>query len=155
MQVTVTGLEPLQKRLNGAGKETQSEMRSAMTASLILLEGEMKRLVPRDTGRLQGSITHTITGSGASITGRVGPSARYGYWVEYGRSAGKAPPMDAVAGWARRHGIHPFLLARAIGRRGTRAQPFVAPALRTRRGQVTRLFERIGARVAVFIAGGR
>lgn len=151
--VTVTGLKELQGRLNGAGQHTQSEMRSAMTASLILLEGEMKRLAPRDTGRLQGSVSHTISGGGSSITGRVGPSVQYGIFVEKGTRA-HFPPIDAISGWARRHGVHPFVLARAIARRGTRAQPFVEPAFLKHRAGVVKRFEQIGVKVATFIAGG-
>lgn len=153
LELKTVGLTSLQKRLGGAGKETQSEMRSAMTASLILLEGEMKRLAPRDTGRLQGSMTHRIEGGGSNLTGKVGPSVRYGYWVEHGRRPGRAPPIGAISGWARRHGVHPFVVARAIARRGTRPQPFAAPALHTHRGKIVQIFRKIGVRVATYIGG--
>jgi hypothetical protein len=152
--VEVEGLDELRERLAGTPDQTHREMRSAMTRSLVLLEGEMRRLAPRDTGRLQGSITHTITGGGANLTGRVGPSVQYGLYVEKGTRA-HFPPIDAISGWARRHGMHPFALARAISRRGTRAQPFVEPSLQRHQGAIVRLFSEIGAKVAVFIAGGR
>lgn len=148
-------MRELQQGLNRAPGTLESETRKAMTTGLLLLEAEQKRNAPRDTGRLQGSIHHTITGGGANLTGRVGPAARYAYWVEHGRRPGRYPPIDAVAGWARRHGIHPFVLARAIARRGTRAQPFVAPSLQKHRTAILRLFDKIGAKVAVTIASGR
>lgn len=153
LEVTTTGLDPLIARLNGSQKHTQAEMRTAMTTSLVLVEGEMKRLAPRDTGRLQGSITHKITGGGSSLTGVVAPGVRYGYWVEYGRRPGKRPPIDAISGWARRHGGNPFMIARAIGRRGTRKQPFVAPALQKHEGKIRQIFSRLGVQIAAYIAG--
>lgn len=150
--VTVAGLSELQGRLNGAPKELGSQTRTVMTRSLVLLEGTMRTLAPRDTGRLQGSITHTITGGGANLTGKVGPSVRYGYWVEYGRRPGKQPPLGAISGWARRHGANPFQIARAIGRRGTRKQPFVQPAFVKHAQAIVRMFESVGTRVAMYIA---
>ncbi|KKK86974.1 hypothetical protein LCGC14_2757880 [marine sediment metagenome] len=38
------------------------------------------------------------------------------------------PPVDAVRGWAERHGIEPFLVARAISKKGTKAVPFLKDA---------------------------
>jgi HK97 gp10 family phage protein len=154
LEIHVEGLAQIQQRLASSPQQLASETRSAMTAGLTLLEGAARRNAPRDTGRLQGSITHRIEGSGANLTGRVGPSVRYAYWVEHGRAAGRQPPIGAISGWASRHGISPFVLARAIGRRGTRPQPFLAPALAANRGRVVSLFERIGVRVAAYIAGG-
>jgi hypothetical protein len=153
LDVKAVGLAPLQSRLNSAPNETHAQMRAAMVTSTTLLEGAMRTLAPRDTGRLQGSISSEISGGGASITGKVGPSVRYGYWVEHGRAAGRQPPIAAISGWAKRHGANPFLMARGIGRRGTRAQPFVEPTFRANRGKVVDIFERIGVKVAVHIAG--
>lgn len=154
VQVQVRGLDRVQRGLAGAPDNLADETRSAMTASLLLLEGDQRRLAPRDTGRLQGSITHTITGRGANLTGRAGPSVRYGVFVEHGTRA-HYPPIAPISGWARRHGMSPYALARAIGRRGTRAQAFVAPSLNRNRARIHSLFERIGQRVATGIAGGR
>jgi hypothetical protein len=155
LEVKVVGLTPLQGRLASAPAQLESETRKAMTTGLLLFEGEMRRLAPRDTGRLQGSIHHTITGAGANLTGRVGPSVAYGYWVEYGRRAGRQPPIGAISGWARRHGANPFVLARAIGRHGTRKQPFVQPAFIKHASAVKQMFNRVGAQMAAYIAGGK
>lgn len=143
----------LGKRLSGAPSHLASETRQAMQASLLLIEGAARQGVAQDTRRLAGSITHTIAGSGANLTGRVGPSVRYGYWVEHGRKAGKPPPLDAIAGWARRHGIHPFVVARAIGRRGTRPRPFLVPAFEKHRARIERLFRDVGVKVVSRLAG--
>ena len=155
VDIRVVGLTEIQGRLNGAPNVLASAVRQTMTGNLVMLEGTMRTLAPRDTGRLQGSVTHRIEGGGANLTGIVGPSVRYAYWVEYGRGAGRQPPIGAISGWARRHGIHPFSLARAIGRRGTRPQPFVQPTFVRHAAKVVSSFKDVGVKVAAYIGGGR
>jgi hypothetical protein len=155
LRVEVRGLDRVERGLANAPNTLEDQTRSAMTASLLLLEADQRRMVAQDTKRLLGSINHKITGRGANLTGRVGPSARYGYYVEYGRRAGKPPPVSAVAGWARRHGANPFLVARGIGRHGTKPQPFVRPSYTRNVRRIATLFGRIGQRVAQTIVGGR
>ena len=152
LDVRVVGLTELQGRFRAGPKELASQVRSTMTTNLVMLEGAIRRNAPRDTGRLQGSVTHRIEGGGANLTGTVGPSVRYAYWVEHGRGAGRQPPIGAISGWARRHGASPFQIARAIGRHGTRAQPFVQPAFVANASKVVSSFKKIGVRVAAFLA---
>lgn len=150
----VEGLDRLQRGLTGAPRALGSETRKAMEASLTLIEGDARKNAPQDTRRLAGSITYSIRGTGAELTGRVGPSLRYGWFVEHGRRPGKFPPLAAVSGWARRHGVSPFVVARAIARKGTRPQPFLVPAFEKNRGRIVGLFERVGLRVVSTIARG-
>lgn len=153
--VRVQGVTELQHSLAGAPATLEAEAQRTMQAALLLLESDMRRHAPRDTGQLAGSIHHTITGTGASLTGHVGPSARHGLWVETGRKPGKYPPIAALAGWARRHGIeNPFLVARAIARRGIKPHPYIEPAWHRHQATIVRMFEQIGQRVAGHIAGG-
>jgi len=154
LSVAVHGMDRVRKGLSAAPAEVAKATRDAMTTSLVLLEADQRRNVAQDTRRLMGSINHTITGSGGNLTGRVGPSVRYAYWVEHGRKPGRPPPTDAIAGWARRHGANPFVVARAIGRHGTRARPFVAPSYTRNRTRIKKIFEDIGARVVARIIRG-
>jgi hypothetical protein len=131
----------------GADKLSAGLTKAAMEASLLLVEGDARRGVKRDTGRLQSSITHRVSGGGANLTGEVGPSVKYGLFVERGRRPGRPPPVSAVAGWARRHGVSPYLVARAIGRKGVRPRPFLLPAYEKNAGRIRDLFARIGLRV--------
>lgn len=155
MSITVRleGAKELQAGLRAAPATLASETRVAMEASLLLVEGTARTLAPKDTGRLGGSITHSIAGGGANLTGRVAPSVAYGLFVEKGRRPGRMPPVDTVASWARRHGINPFVLARAIGRRGTKARPFMEPAYGQNVGKIIAIFGRVGAKVVSTIAG--
>jgi HK97 gp10 family phage protein len=148
----VLGLDRLQGGLQSAAKATPVEMRAAMTEATLTVESTARSLAPRDTGRLQGSISSRITGSGTALTGEIGPSVRYGLYVERGTRP-HWPPVAAVSGWARRHGINPFLVARSIARKGTRAQPFMGPALDRNRARIIEIFARVGARVFARIVG--
>jgi hypothetical protein len=148
------GVERLQAGLRRAPNTLQQASRQAMEASLLLVEADARRNVKQDTRRLAGSITHRVSGSGDNLTGRVGPSAAYGFWVEFGRRPGKRPPVAALQGWARRHGVNAYALARAIGRRGIKPAPFLVPAYQKNRRRIEELFGRVGARVVVTIARG-
>ncbi len=153
IDVRIIGLEALQAGVAAGPATLAAEVRTAMVAGSLLMEGTARTLAPKDTGRLAGSITHTISGGGASLTSRIGPSVAYGLFVETGRRAGTPPPVGAVAGWANRHGMNPFVLARSIGRKGTRARPFMAPAFVQNVGRVTALFERIAGVTVRRMAG--
>jgi len=149
----IDGLERFQRGLQTATAATPAELRVAMVEATLIVEGEARRLAPRDTGRLQGSISSRISGGGASIVGEVGPSVAYGLYVERGTRP-HWPPTAALGGWARRHGISPFAVARGIARKGTRAQPFVQPALEKNRGRVEAVFMKVGARILAKVVGG-
>lgn len=153
MHVELQGFDEFGRRLRRYDERQAQEARQAMQAGLLLLEADQRRNVPQDTRRLMGSITSSIEGAGAALTGRVGPTARYAFWVEHGRRPGRYPPIDAIRGWARRHDIHPFVVARAIARRGTRPQPFVGPSLDRNQAAINRLFSRIGLTLTAFLAG--
>lgn len=146
--------EELDVRLRAYPRQMEQEARRAMDAALLIIEADQRRHVAQDTRRLMGSITREIQGNGAVLTGRVGPSVGYGIIVERGRRPGKFPPISAIQGWARRHGVPPFLVARAIARRGTRPQPFVQPSLDNNRARIDQLFARVGVRMVSFVRAG-
>lgn len=63
--------------------------------------------------------------------------AEYALYVEFGRKAGKRPPSDNILEWVINKGIATldsgaksvaFLIARSIGRKGSKPHPFLFPA---------------------------
>ena len=131
-----------------------------MHIGLTLVESTQRRLAPQDTRRLMGSITQDIRVMPTTIIGRVGPTVRYGLWAERGRAPGRRPPIAAIAGWARRHGVNPFALASAIAKRGTRryrgdprSPPFVEPSLTLNLPTLRRMFRRVGVQLVAFLSG--
>lgn len=59
----------------------------------LLVEGDSKRMVAVDTGRLRASITHEVEKKGDEVTGRVGTNIEYGIYQEYGTSKMSASPF--------------------------------------------------------------
>lgn len=157
----MTDFDDMDRRLSEMPAVMARELHTAMQGSLLLIEANARQLATNDTGRLAGSITSQITGEGLSIQGRVGPSVRYGENVEFGRRVGaKAPPVDALMGWVRRHPrpgrsarSQAFALARSISRRGIRARPFMAPAYHKNRAAISTLFQKAGAQVVAHLRG--
>jgi hypothetical protein len=142
------GAEPLARALNRSPELVAAESLRAMTTSLLLVEADARRNVAHDSRRLMNSITHRITGRGNALVGEVGPSVRYGLYVERG-SRPHWPPVAALVGWARRHGANPYAVQRGIARRGTRARPFLVPAFTKNADRIVRLFARAGQQVVV------
>jgi hypothetical protein len=151
--IRIEGLEKLQAGVIAGPSTLAAEVRTAMTAGSLLIEGTARSLAPKDTGRLAGSITHAITGGGANLTSKIGPSVAYGLYAEKGRRPGKMPPIAAIAPWARRHGIDPFVLARSIARKGTKGKPYMLPAFNQNVSRVVSLFAKVGSVVVRKMAG--
>lgn len=102
----------------------------AMRQSVDVTLAHIKQRVPVNTGQLRQSITGEVTGTPVSLKGVVTSPLQphYAPDVEYGRKPGKMPPVGPIELWARRKlGLSgkelesaAFLIARAIGRRGTK-----------------------------------
>jgi len=98
------------ERLNQLPTVMAGEIRRAMNSSLILIEADARRLAPRDVGRLAGSITSHVEGSGTNLTGTVGPSTNYAATMEFGRRIGATrPPVQALVPWVQRHWVIPLV----------------------------------------------
>lgn len=156
LTVEVVGLDRLERGLGAAPAALDAATRRQLIAAGLLVEGTARRLAPRDTARLQGSITSRVTEEAGGMVARIGPSVAYGIVMERGRRPGaRMPPVAALAGWARRHGgLNPYLVARAIQRKGIKARPYMEPALEQNRGQIDSLMREVGVRVVSTIAGG-
>lgn len=142
VQITyeVNGLAEILAKTNAPASLIGPPLRKGLTTSALLVQGEAQRLVPVDTGNLRRTITHTVDGAAIPTFALVGTNAPYALVVHEGRGAGKAPPpVQALLGWARRHGIpsnRVYLVARAIGRKGIKGRPFLKNAMARVRGQV-------------------
>jgi len=107
----------------------------AMRESAILVQSYAKLYTPVFRGLLRVSIAQNVAEAGNKITGEVGSGVVYASVVEEGRnpwSGAMPPPSGDLRTWARRKlGDErlAFVIARAIKRRGFRAQPYLRPAL--------------------------
>jgi len=151
------GADRLAGALRRSPRVVAAEQARAMTRSLLLVEADARRGVRQDSRQLMNSITHRMREQGDALVGEVGPSVRYGLYVERGTRP-HWPPRAPLEGWARRHGVSVFAVQRAIARKGTRARPFLEPAFRKNEPAIVRLFAAAGARITATLAtlsGGR
>lgn len=114
---------------------------------------------PVDRGILRSSIFTEVTPGQGNVLVRgtvsTGPQAPYAEDVEKGTPPHWISDIDALKGWARRHGMPEgaaYAIRRNIAREGTKAQPYMQPAARQQRSRigpemdkaVARAIERLG-----------
>ena len=131
IRVDLSELKRFIDQTEGAEKVAEREAARTMDASLALFEEQVVSRTPVNVGMLRGSIaTEFMRGTGLNMRGEVVTPIVYGEPVEYGRKAGKMPPVGPIYLWAYRKGIVTgpgpesraiaWLIARAIGARGTK-----------------------------------
>ena len=146
--ITIQGLDRLQAGVAAAPATLAREVRAALVASSALVKATQQELAPRFTGETVESVAATITATSASI----GPRSPHGYYADRGRRPGKQPPIAAIEPWARAKGLNPYLVARAIGRHGTKGKEFVRPSLERNLAAIVKQFEGVGAKVVARMA---
>ena len=134
------GLPQLEKRLDPA--RLRAALAPALEAAGSLVEVEAKAKAPHDIGTLKRSIRHQPLGDFAM---QVGTNLAYAPFVHgfmdetKPRTKPHWPPLAAVAGWAARHGMNPYLVARAIALRGTPLVPFLKQARDDNRPRIVQM----------------
>ena len=101
-----------------------------VSASGFRIEAAAKKAAPVNFGRLRDAIVMTKPDP---FTARVTAGVNYAEFVEKGRQPGKFPPLGPIKLWATRVLGNPgaaFAIARKIAMKGTKAQPFLGPALK-------------------------
>ena len=131
--VAVEGIEGIKHYLNGKAARIKEELFTLMQDTGLAIKAAARAAAPRGvTGNLRGRIG--MRASQAKMGVVVKSAAPHTWLVEHGRSPGRMPPLTVrregwgITPWAEAKGVDPFLIARAIGRKGTRAQPFITPA---------------------------
>lgn len=151
-------------RLRAALKRAPSLVLRELDRSLARGAKEIARdardRAPKATSGLTQSILATRIGQADHVVQATAGHARA---VEQGRRPGPMPPVQSIEDWmkARRIGSSDprerrrsaFAIARAIGRRGTRAQPFMRPALEENRSRLDQLMREGTARAIDKVAG--
>ncbi|HAM34558.1 MAG TPA: hypothetical protein DEB40_03395 [Elusimicrobia bacterium] len=116
----------------------------AMREVAIDIQSRAKVNAPVFRGLLRVSILQSVSVDDRRIVGRVGSALTYAPVIEYGRASGWFPPVNELRIWARRKlgdERAGFLVARAIKRRGFKAQPYLLPALEAARPRVQLIFD--------------
>jgi len=120
----------------------------------LLLQSVVASLCPIDQGRLRNSITvrdsqkYKTYGNAKSedivkqpfdkYSAYLGTNVVYAPYVEYGTSA-HYPPIEPLKRWAKNvlgDESLAYAIQKAIGKRGTKAQPFMRPAVDLYNGKI-------------------
>jgi HK97 gp10 family phage protein len=109
-----------------------------MRTATMIIQRDAKIGAPVDTGRLRASITPSVADLGDVVQGVVGSNVTYAPYMELGTRP-HWPPISALEVWARRHGTEPYLVARAIARRGTAARKFLQNAMTNNKERIFRI----------------
>ena len=151
LKIEITGLKALDRKLKDP--KIMLSVRRAGRQGSQLIAGEARRNAPSGVaggGGLQGAISvkegptipGTILPTGWTILGGI----PYAIFVEKGRKPGKSPPTrrgSALRRWVRlvlKDERLVYAVAKTIAREGTKPQPFLIPALKTKRAEIKRLF---------------
>jgi len=126
MSMDVRVLDDITARLIRAPQVIAREVELTVVGIALDMEAGVVAHTPVGaTGQLRGSITHQISGSGIAMQGRVFSTdvpVKVAS-VEHGRAPGRMPPLAPIELWVRRKlggdSAAAYLIARAIGRRGT------------------------------------
>lgn len=134
MRIDVSELEELRFDF---GKFEKALFNDTMPKAALVFAGEVqaiaRRLAPVDLGALRLSIKKDIIQRGDHIIVEVGPTQRYGKDIELGRDAHYVSPAT-LAPWAKRKGVNPYAVSAIIAKKGTKAQPFMGPAIEATKG---------------------
>ena len=136
-------LEELARELEGMSEAVQGQIPGKMKTAVLILEREAKAGAPVGvSGRLKSGITSEVRGVAGGVTGVVGSNVKYAPPVELGTQPFWPPwgPGTSLARWAQLKGLSAFLVARAISRKGIRAQEFLQQAFERRKPDVIKVF---------------
>ena len=138
MNLTIVGVDKTISNLTRLEEGIASEKPMQQATQLVTREARKNTSV--DLGMTRASITPSVESRGNEVIGIVGSNRKSALWVEKGTRP-HWPPVQALEGWARRHGAVAFLVARAISRRGTKAHHMLENALEDNRRKIIQFFE--------------
>lgn len=142
VDISVRGLVETQRALTKIAENLHGRpMLDGMRSATLLVERDAKRNAPVDVGDLRRSITSEVRVEGLggqTVKGVVGSNKVHAAAMEVGTRP-HWPPPGVLDAWARRHGVNPYLVARAISRRGTRPRRYLQRAFEDNKPRIVRI----------------
>ena len=141
--VKITGAESLRKRLK-ANNLMMTPLRNYLNGYGKVIKEKSKVHAPVDTGALRRSIKYTRVKPQGRIPNKTkvfatakhatfvhgNPEKRFRMSEPFNRTRPHFPPVKALTGWAKRHGMNPYVVANSIAQKGTPIVPFLKMGLR-------------------------
>ena len=149
LKLEIKGLKEVQRKAEQVARDLHgTKMLNAMRRCTLIVQRAAKINSPANTGRLRASITPEVRVEGVTMTnavvrGFVGNSVAYAPPVEFGTAPHWPPfgPGSSLSRWSELHGISPFLVARAISRRGTKAVKYLERGLTDNQQKIGNVLE--------------
>jgi hypothetical protein len=131
----------LLQKLPLANYYIQSGIEQALKDASALIWRLTIEKAPASTGTLRKSINRDLFPTYA----KVYPTVKYGIYVHEGTRPHFPPiielkPGGSIYRWAQKKGLNPYAVARAIARKGTKAQPWMADIAENQKAEVERIF---------------
>ena len=134
----ITGAENLRKRLK-ANNLLMTPLRNYFNASGKIIKEKSKEHAPVDTGALRRSIKYTRIKNTGRIPNQAkiyatakhasfvhgNPNKKFRMSEPFNRTRPHFPPVKALTGWSKRHGMNPYQVAISIAEKGTPIVPFL------------------------------
>lgn len=139
--VEIEGLAELVAKARDHGALIGRPLRVFFTKSAVAVQRFSRESAPVDRGQLRSGINYDVDGAAVPEYAEIGPLASYGAAVEFGigdfnegpGGLGQRPLPTAadLEGWAHRHGMNAYAVAKIIERRGgIRPNPFMRDGFR-------------------------
>lgn len=143
MDVSITvDAKAVEEAFRKAPDKVTAGIKKWLTRSSLLAERASKKHLRDSSSRgASGRTLSSINSSEGSFKSEIRPNTKYAEWVEEGRRPGRMPPYQRgtdLEKWARRVGINPFLVARAIARKGTKPKKFMFEAYKEVKPKIER-----------------
>lgn len=166
MTVDTHEIDAMAAKYAHAAPIVREEVAKGLTALTIMGQNEARQNVSVDRGITRASIAHEVVPSGGSIVGRFGTNVQWGKALEFGTGVYAQSPETAayplptsadLDGWGPRHGFASDAQAAAIIRwkGGTKAHPYLRPALAAIRPKVAGVMDNVLRRIVARIGGAQ
>ena len=154
--ISLSGIDETVRRHAGFMQDLEAELYEALREQARETRDQWKAASPVFTGALREGVR--FRSSRRRLTAKV-IGAPHAWLVQYGRRPGRMPSVDPAHAsnpksaqrlkeWAEAHNIEPFVLARAIAKKGTQPHPFrsIGRAKETFEARIQAAVDRVVAR---------
>lgn len=157
LALEVRGLADVVQQVARVSPAIGRRVAAAVLRAARAVRAEARARAPVFMGVLRRRISvRSVRTAGFTLAASVRPTAPHAHLVERGRRPGRMPDRrdPRFTAYAERLGVAPFVLARAIGARGTRPHPFWEPAVQAALPRVEQIIREGVAQALEEVRGG-
>ena len=137
IKANAIGFEEVQKNLQAIVQQTEKRLQDEMVRSGYKVLADSQRTLKSNSKIAWGTLVRSGRVLVSTKNVKVEFAAEYASVVEFGRRAGKYPPVQPIRDWVKKKGIASdekgiksagFLISRKIKEKGIKKSPFLYPA---------------------------